>query len=79
MEPNTRYLCSILDNMRACYKTRNFSSLIGLIEEAQYRAERMEAAIEGYQEIGRNEERRIELKKEIADLKKLKKDLECGN
>lgn len=38
-----RYLCDVLDEMRKCYKTRNFSHLCGLIEEAQTLANRMEA------------------------------------
>lgn len=42
--PN-RYLCDVLDEMRECYKTRNFSYLKGLIEEAQTLGERMEAAL----------------------------------
>ena len=42
--PN-RYLCDVLDEMRTCFKTRNFSFLLGLIEEAQTLGERMEAAL----------------------------------
>ena len=30
-----RYLCSVLDEMRECNKSKNFSYLLGLIEEAQ--------------------------------------------
>lgn len=40
-----RYLCDVLDEMRKCYKTRNFSHLCGLIEESQTLANRMEAAL----------------------------------
>jgi len=40
-----RYLCDVLDEMRKCYETRNFSYLLGLIEEAQTMGERMEAAL----------------------------------
>lgn len=40
-----RYLCDVLDEMRKCYKTRNFSHLLGLIEEAQTLANRMEAGL----------------------------------
>ena len=42
--PN-RFLCDVLEEMRACYKTRNFSYLLGLIEEAQTLGERMESAL----------------------------------
>ena len=41
-----RLICSILDDMRDCHKTRNYSYLPGLIEEAQYRANRMEDRLE---------------------------------
>ena len=47
-----RYLCGVLDNMRACVKTLNFSILESLIEEAQFQAERLEAGLER-----RNEQR----------------------
>ena len=42
--PN-RTLCEVLDEMRTCSKTRNFSYLPGLIEEVQTMANRMEASI----------------------------------
>ena len=37
-----RTLCDILDDMRTCCKTGNYSYLSALIEEAQYRGNRME-------------------------------------
>jgi hypothetical protein len=40
-----RYLCDVLEEMRKCYKTRNFASLLGLIEEAQTLGNRMEAGL----------------------------------
>jgi hypothetical protein len=40
-----RYICTVLEEMRKCYKTRNFSYLLGLIEEVQGMGERMEAAL----------------------------------
>lgn len=42
--PN-RYVCDVLEEMRKCYKTRNFAPLMGLIEEAQTMANRMEGAL----------------------------------
>ena len=42
--PN-RYICSVLDEMRECIKTHNYSYLSGLIEEAQMMANRMEATL----------------------------------
>lgn len=73
-----RYLCDILKNMRQCYDTRNFSYLPGLIEEAQYRAERMEDALEkigGYNGLEDLEKGRKILKEEIRELKKEKREL----
>ena len=78
----TRYMCSILENMRALCKTLNFSYLPALIEEAQYRAERMENAIEaygGYDGLESMEQQRTELKAEIKELKKEKEALESAD
>ena len=44
-----RTICDVLNEMRSCYKTRNFSYLPGLIEELQTMGNRMEAALEEYQ------------------------------
>ncbi len=42
--PN-RLLCAVLDEMRECVKTSNFSYLSGLIEETQTLANRMESRL----------------------------------
>lgn len=44
MYPN-RTLCQVLEEMRGCYKSRNFASLMGLIEEAQSMGNRMESSL----------------------------------
>ena len=77
----TRTLCSILENMRSLNKTKNYSYLSGLIEEAQYRAERMENALEAYGDswggsLKEMEKTRVRLKKEIGLLKEEKEELE---
>jgi len=41
----TRYLCDVLEEMRKLHKTRNYSPLLGLVEEVQTLANRMEAAL----------------------------------
>ena len=64
-----RYLCSVLDEMRECTKTLNFSYLLGLIEEAQTLANRMEANLYDIKDFER-------LRDDIAKLKKQKKKLE---
>ena len=42
---SNRYICTVLDEMRDCVKTSNFSYLSGLIEEAQSLANRMESRL----------------------------------
>ena len=64
-----RYLCSVLEEMRECTKTLNFSYLLGLIEEAQSLASRMESKLYDIKDFDR-------LHEEIRDLKKKKKKLE---
>jgi len=44
MIPN-RTLCDVLEEMRECYKTHNYSYLMGLVEEAQGMGRRMEAGL----------------------------------
>ena len=64
-----RLICSVLEEIRQAYKTRNFSYLPGLIEEAQTLANRMEAklyTIKDWEYLNR----------EITRLKKEQKKLE---
>ena len=66
--PN-RLLCDVLSEMRECIKTLNFSYLLGLIEEVQTLASRMESKLYEIKDFDR-------LHEEIRDLKKKKKKLE---
>ena len=66
--PN-RLLCAVLDEMRDCVKTLNFSYLSGLIEEVQTLGSRMESKLFDIKDFDR-------LHEEIRDLKKKKKKLE---
>lgn len=73
--PN-RYLCSVLEEMRAMLKLLDlnnidkFKSVMALsIEEAQNLGNRMEAALEDAGDIESLLEKRSELKKEIRKLK----------
>ena len=63
-----RTLCSVLDEMRDCYKTRNFSYLEGLIEEAQTYANRMESKLNDVSEYETLKERYKKLKKRHDEL-----------
>ena len=65
--PN-RILCAVLDEMRDCVKTLNFSYLLGLIEEAQTLGSRMESKLYDIKDFDR-------LNEEIRGLKKKKKKL----
>ena len=67
-----RTICSVLEEMRSCNETKNYSYLLGLIEEAQSMGNKMESKIDlindfeelkdKYKEL---EEQKNELKKEI--------------
>lgn len=62
--------------MRKQYETRNFSGLLGHIEEIQTLANRMEAALGDARDIKDLRERRSELKDEVRKLKEEIKKLE---
>ena len=64
-----RYICEVLHEMRECTKTLNFSYLLGLVEEAQALASRMEGRLREMKDFER-------LHEEIRALKKKKKKLE---
>jgi vacuolar-type H+-ATPase subunit E/Vma4 len=67
-----RYICDILQEMRTCHKSRNYSYLPALIEEVQCLANRMETALEAYDEAGSEWilDRITKLKQEKHKLKK---------
>ena len=75
MYPN-RYLCEVLDEMRKCFKTCNFSYLPGLIEEAQTLANRMEAKLNDMSDHKILLEERDTLNKEVQELREQKAKLE---
>lgn len=76
--PN-RYLCDVLDEMRKCNETRNYSYLLGLIEEAQMLGNRMEAALEDRRDLAtwrkKVSEEKAEYKKLLAETNELRKKL----
>ena len=71
-----RTLCDVLEAMRKCYETRNFSYLPGLIEEAQLYGDRMEGGLtdKSNYEYYRND--RKKLQKEVKELEQRKVELE---
>ena len=71
-----RTMCDVLEEMRKCYKTRNFASILGLVEEAQGMANRMESAIYDIKEIASVSARWKECKEKDRALRLLKEDIE---
>jgi len=70
---SNRYICTVLDEMRDCVKTSNFSYLSGLIEEAQSLANRMESRL---YEIKDFEKLHEDIRKLKTEKKKLEKATE---
>lgn len=70
-----RTICSVLEEMRKTLETRNFSYLLGLIEEAQTLANRMEAGLADKHDVEYMEKRKKELKAEIKILKEEKESI----
>ena len=68
-----RTICSVLEEMRACYKTRNFAGLMGMIEEAQSMGNRMESALLDQKDL---QSARKKLKDVKEEYKKVKEELD---
>lgn len=60
-----RTLCSVLEEMRQAHKTRNYSYLLGLIEEAQSMGNRMEAALADKGDLRHYQKQLKQVKKEL--------------
>lgn len=73
--PN-RTICSILEDMRKMHDTHNYSQLQACIEELQYAANRMEAALEDNKEINRIRETLADMKLKYKKMKKKLKEVE---
>lgn len=65
-----RTLCSVLQEMRTCYKTRNFAMLPGLIEEAQTYGNRMEAKLSDVSDYNGLKKRYKALQEKMQELNK---------
>ncbi len=66
---NNRTLCQVLEDMRGLDKSKNYSALNGLIEEAQAMANRMEAGLYDQKDL-------IQLQKDHSKARKAYKALE---
>ncbi len=72
---SNRVLCSVLDEIRKLDSTKNYSSLLSLIEEAQAMANRMEAALYDKKDLFRARDEVRVLKEEIKLLREEKQNL----
>lgn len=67
-----RTICDVLEEMRKLDQTKNYSSLLALIEEAQSMANRMESKLHDISDLDEVTE---ELKEKRKQLKKLRKQI----
>lgn len=67
-DPWNRTLCSVLEEMRKCFETRNFAALPGLVEEAQTYGNRMEAKLSDVKDYERLKKRYKNLKEKVTKL-----------
>lgn len=67
-DPWNRTLCSVLEEMRTCYNTRNFALLPSLIEEVQTYANRMEAKLHDVKDYNKLKDRYSSLKQNLDAL-----------
>jgi len=68
-----RTICDVIEELRKCYETRNFSSALGLAEEIQSMGNRMEAALSDKADVESWTKKRKEMSKEM---KKLNEEIE---
>jgi len=66
----SRYLCDVLDEIKTCYKTRNFTPVEGLVEEARIIGRRMEAALSDQHTLEGMRRALKEAKQELTQLDK---------
>lgn len=76
LSSSNRVICDVLEEMRKCYSTCNFSYLLGLIEEVQSMVNKMESALYDKGNVIKWSEIRSKLKKELKTLQKEIKALE---
>lgn len=64
-----RTLCDVLEEMRSCWKTRNFAPMAGLIEEAQVMGNKMEASLSDIKDLDRLREDYLRARKDMKRLR----------
>jgi hypothetical protein len=71
-----RTICAVLEEIRKCNETRNYSYLSSLVEEAQTMANRMESALWDQKDLTYRRDEYKKLKAEVEALEEQKKFLE---
>ena len=64
-----RTVCDVLEEMRAAYESRNFSHLLGLVEEAQSMVNRMEEGLSALKVIRKLKVQIKDLRIEVKELR----------
>ena len=72
-----RTLCDVLEEMRACWETRNFAPMKGLIEEAQGMGNRMEASLYEIRDLKKLREQYLQARRDMKELGAEKAKLEA--
>jgi hypothetical protein len=65
---HNRYVCDVIEDMRKCLESLNFSPMKGLIEEMQVMVNRMESAIKDQKDL-------VKLNDELSSARKAYKQL----
>ena len=65
-----RTICGVFEEMRSCNETKNYSYLLGLVEEAQSMANKMESKIDMIKDFEDLKDKYKELEERKNDLKK---------
>ena len=65
-----RTICGVFEEMRSCNETKNYSYLLGLVEEAQSMANKMESKIDLIKDFEEMKDKYKELVERKNDLKK---------
>ena len=73
-----RTLCSVLEDMRTCFKTMNFAPMAGLIEEAQIKGNRMESGLDDKKDLIKLNEEWHDLRKKIMEARRELKAITGG-
>jgi hypothetical protein len=67
-----RTICSVFEDMRKLDQTKNYGPILGLIEEAQMLANRMEAKLYDIKDLESLNDKYKKLRKECEELEKKK-------